>query len=601
MVDAGGAVWSTRQPAALLMNTIASQVTLFSDDSVECDGPIRPGPSLHEWARFLPMFDPFTEYPDHICREAAALGPNDFATRACYGYYLNWVLRQLANRPGDNVTIVLHKKVAAALDDAPDGSQMLVFTDGTRLSGLDVVVLAQGHIGMRPSAEEQSLAAFAAAHGLVYVPRGNPSDTELSGIRPGEAVALRGMGLAFFDYLILLTQGRGGRFVTESGRLTYLRSGQEPVLYAGSRRGVPYHGRGENQKGTFERHEPRFLTPSVIDGFRARMPVVFQRDVWPLISLEVRSVYYATLLAERDRRCPPELFLEEYLPAVVLGDEAESAVLGRFGVTAGERWDWDWIARPHGDRVFTDHAEFRAWLLDYLRADLREARRGNVHSPLKAALDVLRDLRNEVRLVVDHGGLTGSSYRDELHGWYTPLNAFVSIGPPAQRTAEMIALIEAGVLFAMGPGMRVEPAPDGSGFQVSSAEVGDPPVLADALIEARLPDVDIRYTTDPLVRHLIVHGQCRPYQVPDTADRAYQTGGLTVTQRPYHLVDAHGRAHPRRFAFGVPTEVVHWATAAGVRPGVNSVIVGDADAIARASLLAAEELRAPAPHRYDAV
>jgi hypothetical protein len=31
----------------------------------------------------------------------------------------------------------------------------------------------------------------------------------------------------------------------------------------------------------------------------------------------------------------------------------------------------------------------------------------------------------------------------------------------------------------------------------------------------------------------------------------------------------------------VPTEAVHWVTAAGIRPGVNSVTLGDADAIAR--------------------
>jgi hypothetical protein len=36
--------------------------------------------------------------------------------------------------------------------------------------------------------------------------------------------------------------------------------------------------------------------------------------------------------------------------------------------------------------------------------------------------------------------------------------------------------------------------------------------------------------------------------------------------------------------FGVPTESVHWVTAAGIRPGVNSVILGDADAIARSCL-----------------
>jgi len=44
----------------------------------------------------------------------------------------------------------------------------------------------------------------------------------------------------------------------------------------------------------------------------------------------------------------------------------------------------------------------------------------------------------------------------------------------------------------------------------------------------------------------------------------------------------------------VPTETVHWATAAGVRPGVDSVILGDADAIARACL-SVELGRRPVP------
>jgi hypothetical protein len=62
-----------------------------------------------------------------------------------------------------------------------------------------------------------------------------------------------------------------------------------------------------------------------------------------------------------------------------------------------------------------------------------------------------------------------------------------------------------------------------------------------------------------------------------------------VTRRPYRLLDAQDRPHPRRFAFGVPTESVHWVTAAGIRPGVNSVILGDADAIARTCLRTAAE------------
>lgn len=58
-----------------------------------------------------------------------------------------------------------------------------------------------------------------------------------------------------------------------------------------------------------------------------------------------------------------------------------------------------------------------------------------------------------------------------------------------------------------------------------------------------------------------------------------------MTGGPPRLVDAAGRAHPRRYAFGVPTEGVRWVTAVGVRPGVGSVTLEDSDAIARAVLL----------------
>ncbi|WP_285509451.1 FAD/NAD(P)-binding protein [Actinokineospora sp. NBRC 105648] len=579
----GGAVWSTGQPAELLMNTVTSQVTLFGDDSVECAGPIRPGPTLYEWVRSLSRMD--SAYPDHILREAGRLGPNDYSTRACYGHYLDWVLRELVERADERVRVVVHRKTAASVDDAADGTQVVTLDDGTILSTMDSVVLAQGHVPMPPEDAEQALATHAAQHDLVYLPPANPADVDLSGVRAGTAVALRGVGLNFFDYLALLTEGRGGQFTEQGGQLVYLPSGREPLVYAGSRRGIPYHGRGENQKGVAERHVPRFLTGEVIEKLRIDVPGSFRRDVWPLVSLEVRSVYYATLLGPG--------FLAEYLPAVARGVEAERALLDRYDLPLALRWDWDWIARPYRDRTFADHTEFRAWLLDYLRADLREARRGNRDSPVKAALDVLRDLRNEVRLVVDHGGLTGRSYRDDLQGWYTPFNAFLSIGPPARRIAELTALIEADVVRPVGPGLVITPT--STGFDVSSALVPGPPVPVAALVEARLPEVDVRRTTDPLIRHLLAHGHGTPYVIDD-----HQTGGLTVTERPYHLVDATGHAHPRRFAFGIPTEAVHWATAAGARPGVNSVILADADAIARASILAANpEPTQPEPTRPE--
>ncbi|WP_326583617.1 FAD/NAD(P)-binding protein [Streptomyces sp. NBC_00481] len=598
-----GAVWRTDQPGELLMNTVASQVTLFADDSVDCAGPSVPGPSLYEWACAVRDRAIDQDLPARAVDEARRLGPDTYPTRAFHGHYLEWVFRHLLRTAPAHLTVHTHRTTAVALDDdVPGGPQTVTLANGDRLAGLDAVVLALGHGDLTPSPEERALRSFADRHGLTYVAPANPADTDLSGIAPGAPVALRGLGLNFFDCLALLTEGRGGTFKEGQSGLVYLPSGNEPVLYAGSRRGVPYHARGENEKGALGRHEPRFLTPDVIAELRRRVAggrsLGFRHDLWPLVDREIRTVHHEAWI--RAARGPEAA--EEFVRSCLVGEDGEeTALLDRHAVPPAERWDWTRIELPYGERKFIDRADFRHWLLTYLRRDVTEARLGNVNGPLKAALDALRDLRNEIRLVVDHGGVSGESYRAELDGWYTPLNAFTSIGPPAFRIEQLIALIEADVLHVLGPGMRVRAwAPGGDteegigegdigeggvgkgGFLVDAELVDEPPVRVEALIEARLPAVDLRRSANPLLRALFGAGACAPYRLG--GDAGHEPGGLAVTDGAPRLVDAAGRPHPRRFAFGVPVEGVRWVTAVGIRPGVGSVTLEDADAIARAAL-----------------
>lgn len=582
-----GRVWRTDQSPELLMNTVASQVTLFTDDSVDCSGPIRPGPSLYEWA-------------------GGDLGPDDYPTRAHYGRYLEWVFAEVVREAPPGVRVETHAARAVRLTDAPDGRQTLTLDDGRVLTGLTAVVLAQGHLPATADPEQRRLASYAAAHGLRHVPPANPADVDLTAVAPGEPVLLRGLGLNFFDHMALLTTGRGGRFVREGrdGReVRYVPSGREPRLYAGSRRGVPYQARGDNAKGPYGRHTPLVLTPEVVSGFRKRADSGdapdFLAEIWPLVAKEVETVYYAALLRRRDFGDPdcgdtdfsepnlggPNLsdpeFTDRFL-AVPHGDPEEARLLDEFGVPEGERWSWERLSRPYGEREFAGPGQWRAWLLGYLREDAAQAALGNVRGPLKAALDVLRDLRNEIRLIVDHAGLTGASRRDHLDRWYTPLNAFLSIGPPRRRIEELAALIAAGVVEVLGPRLEVRCA-DGAWLARSPLVPGSE-VRVTTLVEARLPEPDLRRTADPLLADLLDAGQARPHTVD-----GYETGGLDVTPRPYFLIDGQGRAHGRRLAFGVPTEGVHWVTAAGARPGVDSVTLADADAVARAVLRRAAE------------
>lgn len=557
-----GRVWRTSQSQELLMNTVTSQVTLFTDESVTCEGPIRQGPTLHAWAK--------EQFPE--------LGPDDYPCRVQYGHYLEWVFNQTVENAPSNLEVVVHTARAVRLDEELDGRQVVTLSNRRKICGLAAVIMAQGHVPLAPEPAQQKIDVYAAQHGLTYIKPINPADVDLSTIAPNEPVLLRGLGLNFFDYMALFTSGRGGRFTRSSSGLVYHPSGKEPRMFAGSRRGVPYQARGDNAKGSYGRHMPLVLTEDVIAGFQQRIGSKdapdFLLEIWPLVAKEVETVYYEGILGQE--MIQNHNFRARFL-ATPHGSNEETAILDELAIPKEKRWSWDRIEKPYGERKFTSAGEWRGWMLEYLREDAKQAALGNVEGPLKAALDVMRDLRNELRLIVDHDGLRGRSHRDHLDRWYTPLNAFLSIGPPRRRIEELVALVEAGVIDILGPRLSVQD--EQGAWVVSSPEVPDLKVRVTTLIEARLPEPNFRHTGDELLAHLMKTGQGRPHQID-----GYETGGLDVTTSPYHLIDAQCRPHPRRFAIGVPTEGVHWVTAAGARPGVNSATLCDTDAVARAAL-----------------
>src|SRR3954468_21981285 len=71
-----GAVWRTGQSRHLLMNTVASQITVFTDDSARIEGPVEPGPSLSDWAASLALLGEPGHYDAEVLAEARVLGPN---------------------------------------------------------------------------------------------------------------------------------------------------------------------------------------------------------------------------------------------------------------------------------------------------------------------------------------------------------------------------------------------------------------------------------------------------------------------------------------------------------------------------------------------
>ena len=69
-----GRVWRTDQSRNPLMNTVATQVTVFTDHTVVMRGPVRPGPSLADWAGRLRGTAASREYADWVHPPASGAG-----------------------------------------------------------------------------------------------------------------------------------------------------------------------------------------------------------------------------------------------------------------------------------------------------------------------------------------------------------------------------------------------------------------------------------------------------------------------------------------------------------------------------------------------
>jgi hypothetical protein len=260
-----GRIWQPDQPDHLLMNTLAAQATLFTDETIECSGPVVTGPSLHEWAT----------------ARGEALEPWSHPSRALLGRYYAWAFARAVEGAPGQVSVTVRRTRAVAIR-----GMTVLLADGPPVDA-GAIILTTGHSDLVLSPAQRALAEFAAARELVYISAAHPLDLDLDPVRPGETVLVQGFGMNFFDLMSLLTVGRGGRFGSD-GR--YRPSGREPVLAVGSRSGVPY--RAKPVYGALPPvWPPRHFTAEFVRDVTG--PADFRRDIWPLITRDAAEAHHA--------------------------------------------------------------------------------------------------------------------------------------------------------------------------------------------------------------------------------------------------------------------------------------------------------------------
>ncbi len=461
------------------------------------------------------------------------------------GEYLVWFFETLMAHAPDNLEMVRH--YASAVDIDASGEREAVVLDNGRTLCVNHVVLTSGHTWNDESVGDASDIRFLRPYPVEYFDMPIP---------PGTPVAVAGMGLVGFDLLTALTVGRGGTFEDIGDHKRYVRSGNEPVIYLYSRTGVPYCAKSAQGGDAYGVYRPVVCTPERIaavthpGGSPLRRQVDFRHDLLPLLLAEMQARYltHAAFLKGGDDES------DEVRRLLERGwrDGAYEAVVEHFEPVYG-RFDPASHVFAGAGHHYVSSADYENQVYEMVENDL-EAALVPGKSPVKAALEVLRILRDQLRTVIEFGGLTLDSYLDFQSNIRSRINR-LEAGPPPLRSQQLLALMDAGVVrVPFGPNPELTALPDGRVTIRSTVFDEVETATVNGVVRGHLDLPSLVRSSSPLLNRLYAKGRLTQMTYGSTP-----VGSVAISEH-FHPVDADGQLQPNLSLLGVLTEGARYFT-----------------------------------------
>lgn len=546
----GQGIHNWDQPDHLLINTIAGQVTVYADESVTGAGPIYKGPTYLEWARergYRRLNGRFV-----ISEAGEEIDENAYLPRSLLGEYLTWAYDELLKSLPAYVSVFNHRREAVEVVPREDRKIEVQLEGGFSIVA-DFVFLTTGHANCGPDELDLMYEGWvkkgrARNSHLNYYRTPYPISS-LNAIGPEAKVAICGTGLTAADAISALTVGVGGKFETISAdRYRYIPCGREPEITLYSRQGLPAAGRAINQKGIYGQYKAKFFTLKFVDEQKRKSEsgkLDWRRDLLPMLKKEMAYVYHCSVTGEWVDPLA-------YEPS----EEDEAAI--------------EDLLYPVKEQYFTDHKEYTKFIRKHLLEDIADCFAGSVDSPRKAAADMLRDIRDNIRYAVDYSGLTPESHRDFLSSWCSISNRIGS-GPPKERNIELLALMDAGIVTMFGPRPTLSYNQETDQFSLASTNLLEPAVKNfDVLIRAKVELFKPETSPSPLIANMLKSGVAVPYYNGD-----FHPGGIDIDVN-CNVINWAGESLENLWALGYVVEGPHFYTYVLPRPYANSRSVQDA-------------------------
>jgi hypothetical protein len=541
----GSGVYDVNQPDYLLLNNPCGELSLYPFE-IEDDQPYY-GVGLHDWAvargyRWVHdrcVIDPTGE----------PIERHHFLPRRLMGEYLQWFYTALVASAPPGVHIVHHPTAAVDLVARRNGTEEVRLANGGTVV-VDHVIVTSGHTGnQHPDDDRRILNPY-------------PVGSYVDAISTDATVGVSGMGLVAVDVVTALTVGRGGRFVENGSGLRYLASGREPALQLFCRSGLPFTAKSVTGKDRSDVYKPVICTDAALDALSGRLNgrrrrVDVRSELLPLLFGEMHARYYAQVAFQASGAVADGAAVRERL-ATAWTDGRFEAELERLAARYGT-FDAQALFFGHQPKYGCSD-DYERFVYQELTDDLREAQVPDGASPVKSAGQVFRIFRDKMRTVVEQGGLSLDSYLDFNADICSRIHRLVA-GPPALRTRQVLALMDAGMLrMPYGPAPAQGLAVNGADPTAARTRISSTAFEAayredvDIVIRGHLEEPRIAGSASQLLTRLYDRGRVSQFRYGEVA-----VGSVDLTPDS-HPIDVEGRPQLSISMFGVLTEGVRHFT-----------------------------------------
>ncbi|MGL2635872.1 FAD/NAD(P)-binding protein [Helicobacter pylori] len=227
-ISEGSGCHNPKQSPLLLANTVASQMSIFADDSVIKNEFFIRGFNFYEF----------------LCYKSYHCSKNGYYSRSILGEYLEYAFDFIQKIAPKNICIRIIKEEALSIEKQ---NNLYLIKSSNHSFDAHGAFITTGHGLSHTLALEQKIEA----------------------ITSKDTVIVEGLGLSAIDIFTLLSIGKGGSFKqNKMGDLTYLPSQKEPKILAFSRSNIPLMARAITQKESQEVYQSIHFTSQAIKKIR---------------------------------------------------------------------------------------------------------------------------------------------------------------------------------------------------------------------------------------------------------------------------------------------------------------------------------------------